>query len=292
MSDEKGDLFSQFERLWAESESWQDADEEEFLAGLARKLGLEKPAYRLGEGEFYEPEYDTPRLWGRVEFVRRAAEIEPKLLESLVDDVFPFESGEDERGLKRAFAAWRERWCLLDDWIVPFVAYVSPRRYDDDDIRRYVRPPEDRAAMLREVKRTWGSVVVRYPPRSEPASPTMWFPSQLFKFQYSPWMPTMEWRSNYTAFVKHSFERALNEYLDDIERRAEAAGLKRTPEKRARSGDATLHYEWLARWQVQGWSYAAISKHYRVSKKTVETAIPKTAEEIGLTRRTLADAPR
>lgn len=113
------------------------------------------------------------------------------------------------------------------------------------------------------------------------------FRPELFFFR-SDWpLVEVETRQQAAARIRAEFEKELNVYLDAIEDQAKAAGMERTPQKRARKGDATQHYEWLARSEVQGWSHAQIAKYYRVEKGTVETAVRATAKHVGLTRRTL-----
>lgn len=106
---------------------------------------------------------------------------------------------------------------------------------------------------------------------------------------FAEWNPATESRAAAKARLEAGFRLEVEAFLNRAEHAAIAAGWSRTPRKRARTrrADPNLHFEWLARFQVQGWSYGAIANHYDVSRDTVEGVIPKLAGEIGLSRRTL-----
>lgn len=77
-------------------------------------------------------------------------------------------------------------------------------------------------------------------------------------------------------------------YLDQQAAAAARAGFKPTLVKRNRSGSRSLHFEWLVRYQVQGWRQARIADEHtpRLSRvNTVADAVKTTAAQVGLTLR-------
>lgn len=244
-------------------------------------------------GEYYSPKAPAPLVRARWSFWKVVFETEPKV----VLDLFTTEAlkvwAERPDSAIPAVAvehvhAWQCRWNLPDQWardfalsMLSFVAFVEAHHEDieglfeaDDTaaidiIFRGAIPPSDRRTldMAMEVSGTLPLVEEGFLPAVD------------------RWVVTEETRKDATARMRRSFEQQLQQYLDAVEMEAREAALLRTPEKHQH-----LHYEWLARWQVQGWSYGQVAMHYKVSEKTVKDAIPRTANEIGLTRRTMVAA--
>jgi len=81
--------------------------------------------------------------------------------------------------------------------------------------------------------------------------------------------------------VLNNVDQALDLYCDRVENDASDAGLKRSPKKRE-----TEHFDWLARYQVKGESFASIAKNasykFRGGRQTVRKAVVKLAEYLSL----------
>jgi hypothetical protein len=227
--------------------------------------------------EYHDPS-DSDSQWvrnWRTVFLQRVAHVAPEVLTSLADAVLPaFRAAWEEsqpfvrthfflRGraaLDRipdelrgpslptfgaALDAWANRWHLSDAWILD--AALST-------LRLWTTHPEKLAGPLYWWD-PWGAGA------PQPTTLTL------------HWSPiTQEWADFEEAALKE-----LERYRIKVERWAREQRLKRAPEKRARrDGDAGLHFEWLARWQVQGWPHLS---------SAVEKAVKETAALIGLTLR-------
>jgi hypothetical protein len=92
------------------------------------------------------------------------------------------------------------------------------------------------------------------------------------------WLPTLETRESYESRAREAFDQYLREDRELWTRDAEDAGLVPTATKR----NGTLHFKWLARYQVIGESYAAIAESNCVDYKTVSEGVKRTAEAIDL----------
>jgi hypothetical protein len=79
--------------------------------------------------------------------------------------------------------------------------------------------------------------------------------------------------------ILKAFAEALNRHMQELRGRFESSlGWASTRQKRK-----LQHFEWLARYQVQHWSYERIRREYNVrERKTVEDAVKRTAELVGL----------
>ena len=79
-------------------------------------------------------------------------------------------------------------------------------------------------------------------------------------------------------------EQEIDRQLDEAKKACQDAGLKPTPKKK---NDPSLHFRWLARFQVLGEGYSDIGKSEEpcVDRRSVDQAIKKTAALIGLTLR-------
>jgi hypothetical protein len=72
----------------------------------------------------------------------------------------------------------------------------------------------------------------------------------------------------------------IDRHLDAVGARAEAEGLKRTPERRE-----PKHFLWLGGYQVCGWSKTRIAEAIGLDRAAVVRAIENLAKGIGLTLR-------
>jgi hypothetical protein len=209
------------------------------------------------EGGFYVPGFSRDFRTGLVpgapdthrrRFLERAAIIEPQLLETL-----RAVAANDEQEL----ASWAQRWRLTDRWCV-----VLAR----DTIRWWASQPDSRGWEFQ----AQGIFVGSFP---FPIQPLM-----LDEFYYDP---TFRQRGDFKKYVLDNVAEALKPYCDRVENDALAAGLKRSPKKRE-----TEHFDWLARYQVKGESFASIAKSasykFRGGRQTVRKAVVELAEYLSL----------
>lgn len=106
--------------------------------------------------------------------------------------------------------------------------------------------------------------------------------------EVGPWDPTIETWAGFQDRARETFERWLRDYRTAGDAWADDLGLESAPEKRPRKGDPlALHWEWVARYQCQGWSYAQIAEHY--DKGTKNPSGHSGARNVSRTVRDLAD---
>ncbi|MFI5399120.1 MAG: hypothetical protein ACHQ9S_26615 [Candidatus Binatia bacterium] len=97
-----------------------------------------------------------------------------------------------------------------------------------------------------------------------------------FELRLWGWDPRHErWDSWIT---RADIDGKLSAYRRRVEEAVGQAGLVRTPGKRE-----LPHFEWLARHQVQGWSYEKIRREYNIwERKTIEDGVKRTAAMAGV----------
>jgi hypothetical protein len=103
-------------------------------------------------------------------------------------------------------------------------------------------------------------------------------PLTLDDFYYDP---TWRRRGDFKRYVLDKVAEALKHYCDRVESDAVAAGLKRSPKKRE-----IEHFDWLARYQVKGESFASIAQNasykFKGGRQTVRKAVVELAEYLSL----------
>ena len=168
----------------------------------------------------------------------------------------------DVGNFTKALARWAEGYHLTDRWFL------------DGVVRR----------TLREWHRRPERTLLKNPPFFDVDAASLF---KGFKFGHTPWVPTWATWKEYQADLQKAFAAALRKYRKRMEEWTTSMGYARTKAKRARQGDdPLLHFDWLVRFQVREWTHDRIAKHYKLSDtKTVASAIKKTADLIGLTRR-------
>jgi hypothetical protein len=168
----------------------------------------------------------------------------------------------DPRPLVNAMRAWAARYKLADDWLMDDALHT---------VLMWAGTPQ-LIASLNFHPDGWGCAI----PEPRPLV-LMWEPTML------------TW-----AEFERQAQYEMQQYRAHVEEWAAGLGLKPSPEKNAprRTGDAGLHFEWLVRYQVQGWTHQQIATHYRRSYATdrrksdpVSRALRDTAALIGLTLR-------
>lgn len=211
-------------------------------------------------GDFYVPGFASDDRTGLVPgapdthrrfFLVRAAELEPELFSTL-RNVSP----DDEHAL----SAWGERWNLTDRWCFSLAK----------DTRRWWTNHPDTQGW--EFQRQ-GIAAGYFPFRIEPL--------QLGPFYYDP---TWRRRKTFKQDILKEINQAIDAYCDGVEVAALSAGLKRAPRHRDRG-----HFDWLARYQIKGESFASIAKQpsykFKGGRQTVRKAITELAKYLELTLR-------
>jgi hypothetical protein len=97
------------------------------------------------------------------------------------------------------------------------------------------------------------------------------------------WDPSSETRGDFTKRIKEKFDKELEEYLSKKEANAKEIGMQPTRIALTRKPRGTKSiFEWLIRFQVQGFSKNRIAKNFNVTQKAVRESINSKASLIGL----------
>jgi hypothetical protein len=117
-------------------------------------------------------------------------------------------------------------------------------------------------------------------------------------FEYSGWEPTYDYRKTIKKKIIQSFNKHLEEYLDNMESLVRERGYVKTKVK-----NEPKHFEWLACFQVKGMSYSKIKDRFKPQAsplekvyisddtKAIRKAINDLAKYIGLVLRQEGTAP-
>lgn len=249
---------------------------------------------RIGFGEYFHPTlFDKAGLYARLEFIGKIEELAQEVLVDLAESVRPnyervrsiidqaeplsldaeilrhlAKNGRDEFApLLAALEGWIERHSLNAEWV--------------------------RNMALRTLFHWTGKIVVVQGQPLRFMAPISANNSEIieqpFSFSDYGWRITNETRTTFIARITAEFNSYLGGYLSRVESRAEGAGWTRTPQIRKSEKDSDLfrHFEWLVRWQCQGWTTTEIAKEYglgnpRKPKSAKEsTEIPGSAHSAG-----------
>ena len=227
---------------------------------MKRVAHMEVAQASWGNGDFYVSEFASDWRSGLVPgapdrhrrlFLERAAIVEPGLLTTLRGV-----RADDTNGL----SAWARRWHLTDRWCLVLAG---------DTARWYAMNPDAQGWEFQGQGIFAGS-----------------FPFAIEPLQLGPFYhdPTWRGRGDFKAEVLEHVRHALDDYCDRIEADALTAGLKRAPHKRE-----VEHFDWLARHQIKGESFASIahtaSYRFEGGRQTVRKAIIELAKYLQLTLR-------
>lgn len=145
-----------------------------------------------------------------------------------------------------------------------------------------LRPPYERLRWLGGVRKSLPDLTHKairdFPLLRRPAAP--------FEFSQS-YDPEVDSRSE----RRERLLRKWKTWADAQEAKARDEGAEEPVRKRGRTGDATLHFAWAARWQVDEESYAEIGQQpgpgisVTRSRQTVREAVLDVCRRIELTRR-------
>ena len=240
-------------------------------------------------------------LWdARRTFLEKIEDVAPEVLNSLRDDVFPHYRQPPEL-LEESPTPVDEKHRPLAPELRNLIAGTAdPKVYDSSLQNEQLRTALSAWARRFNLGEAWvlraatgtlamWSLGVSYNTWIYPA-PGYFFglteEERQFAFAHPGWQPDILTRDQIAANTRAAFEIHLKRYLDRIEGLAAAWGLERTSEKRSRWGqDASRHFEWLVRWQVQGWTQKRLRKEFETHQNTIASAIKVTAGAVGLTRR-------
>ncbi|NPV52636.1 MAG: hypothetical protein HPY71_03830 [Firmicutes bacterium] len=233
---------------------------------------------RVGPGEYTTPE--GQKAEAQSFFLIAVERLAPEVLKALAEEVYPCYQGEDMRyvpdSLRAALDAWMQKFHIKADWILE-------QALDTMSLWRQYPP------VLKWEPLEWGIIAL---------GPAEWYPvpkeEQRLIFHSDGWHIDIETRGQARDRLMSEFKAYLEEYLNYVEAIAGGRGWTRTFEKRGRSarGKPDLHFEWLVRHQVQGWTCERIAEEYGGEDQWLDPAsvwqgIRETAELIGLRLRTL-----
>lgn len=259
------------------------------LTTLPRSLPpwLADPASAVIEGGW---DGTDPAFPGRRRFLTALSEVEPRLLGSLKAEMLPLycEAMQHERRfilehpdlrytrhgvrewkeLNDRLLLWADRWHLAFLWIGE--ALLSLVHAWNEDLIAGQNP-----------RATWALPTRVY---------TMTQESE-FAFRHAGWSVGEDRREKAAAVIRAAFETELRVHLDRLEQLSKDRGYRPAHRSRARHGNSEIadpdrHYRWLARWQLGLASQATLAREAGVDRSTVERALRRVAEEIGITRRT------
>ncbi len=262
-----------------------------------RKIPLPPPFVVFVSAGFVpsEPDLDPNTQRDRSEFLRAIRDVAPKVLQSLWENVLP------------AYRKVRSRGGGLRNWSF----LVKVKRGPDRDLRDRL----DMWSTVNNLSDEWLKNVAlstceqwdvaiwshRFDtiPKSAPPGLALepldwWEPWKLgFGIFTSPledapvltldvddrWDPLLEHREAFRKRVYEIISGQLYDYLNRVERRAEEKGLRRAKPK-----SAPEHFKWLAQYVVHRLTPEQIREglEQSVARKTVDSAIRRTAKRIGL----------
>ena len=231
----------------------------------------------------------------RMLFLKAVQKVEPKVLENLQDGPFkvflrgPVTADELPDALKQ----WLKQWHFPcppedDDWcfqraLDTLQAWRTHREWRGKQWAPARAPLYVQAIDPRELA---FSFTLKEPDPTKSERETLdW------------WEPQIERKADATSRVDKAFQQAWKAHVEKVEhlftrgvkkRPSEEqldwpvgdwpVGHERTPQKRALE-----HFEWLARYQVQEWSYEEIRRHYDLlQRKTVEAGVKDAKALVGL----------
>ncbi len=265
-------------------------------------------AKRIGIGQYDTVDGFHTRLRSRRVFLHRAASLVPELLPSLAEAIklVPAEALElpaypDDGGgygrlaesvsrfeqFRAGITQWQNRWHLTDDWV-------------SGELHSALSWLRGNLPALERVRTAWKYFDLERPRSFSPIYPPKGGLPGTTGFQHSlakplpplfvfraRWYPQYEFRADISRWLRKQFDQDLVAYLDAVEKQMETAGLVKTPTKRPRrGGDSMQHFDWLVRFQVQGWTQARIAaENSNLDISTVADALRSSATLIGLTRR-------
>jgi hypothetical protein len=223
---------------------------------------------RIGVGEYFHPTlFNRAGFYAQLEFIRKIEELAQEVLVNLAESVRPnyerVRSLMDEPKLLSLDAATLRNLATNDrhefaPLLAALEAWVHRQNLNADWVRNMV---------LRTLFHWTGNVVAQGQ-RLQFVAPIPVRNAVMTKIPFSisdyGWRITEETRTTFIARITVKFDSYLAGYLSRVESRAEEGGWTRTPQirKSEKGSDVFRHFEWLVRWQCQGWTTTAIAKEY------------------------------
>lgn len=150
----------------------------------------------------------------------------------------------------------------------------------------HVLPAPELMDAVLEVLRDWADVAPKLRFRVPPVVDVADHPA--FEFEFPAWTPRWTSESEYRRELKSAFKRELHTYMQERKAEAEEQGLDPSPEKLGQLGEgAEQHFEWLVWFQVREQELTEIADATGRAEPTVQEAIHRTADLVGITRRSL-----
>jgi len=225
--------------------------------------------------------------------IRRRA---PEVLESLREKVLPvfMARGGSPEPFELALSRWtsqfnlaprydRSRVANLQDQELAelFICEQSLSGFVTAILRHWSESPPEREALTLQqrieysaedelaVFNTMFALWIRTGEISSSSAP----PAPNYAFGCSPWNPRRETRAQARHRILAELTTKVDQALEGEEKRAQLGGLERAPLKQ--QGD---HFEWLVRYQIQGWSHNKIAREYKTFRQTVAEGINSASE--------------
>jgi len=105
-------------------------------------------------------------------------------------------------------------------------------------------------------------------------------PEEPMIINFSDWNVTQEGRRTFIEKAKHLLDQKVNDYCNQKEAQAQAAGLVKARERRGLEP-----FYWLAGYQVNRWSKTRIAEAEGLERSTVKEQVNKLTADIGLSVR-------
>lgn len=131
-------------------------------------------------------------------------------------------------------------------------------------------PPESEIAVMETQARLEDKDQVTWDKNKELVQPPIAYD---YHFVSPRWSPRQEQRSEARRRILADLEKQLDEALEADEVLAKRAGWEPTPVRHQ-----IEHYDWLVRYQVQGWDYMRIAKEHGTSRQVVTDGVKNAAE--------------
>ncbi len=237
---------------------------------------------RLAWARYYDPKLENPRAY----FAERIKVVAPEVVADLRESVWPIYASQEERGhllswewlqeakayprlaqqvrpLEDAIISWAERYHLGREFWTVDAEWVYDAALDTLD-RWELEPEALETAYFGSRRIGWDAEALETPP-SPPA-----------------YDPVFDEKTEYLERVKR--------YMDEVERQARLV--------KAVDKENLQHVDWVVRYQVQGWSHAAIRDEYPKDEielydtSNISKSLRDTARSLGLKLRPHAPGGR
>jgi hypothetical protein len=224
---------------------------------------------RLGFIDFYEPQKNSGIVVqaARMYFLDTINDIAPEVAEGLLH-VFtePNREPEKDHNLKASLTRWAQSFNLNEPWVLEAAVHTMMRWnkvFTSDDYNTRIYSVMFPKLVTDTKKREFEELTATYPRYKT-------------SFTTRAWNPLKESEEAFLTRAKDDFEAYISAYTAHIKNSLRKRGWQPVPKLRK-----IEHFEWLVRYQVQGWSHAKIAEHYQLaSNDVVSKALNKKADEL------------